>query len=412
VQSISQRTGARIQLPRADESSMRVEDDDGATIDVTIEGDAVAAEMARLAIEAIINDRTSTVNMPLRDIPAEFYPFIAGPHNSRVSALQEGRDLQIRVPQYHTWSDQPPPQVPSSDQRPSFTPQKGENIQISGDRLAAQDARAEIERQIQELRQRITLSQIHVPRGQHQFIVGDRGNSLHDFLEETGCAIILPPESDDSEMVTITGPLENLEMGVNKIIDMASSMQSSNVDISRQHMNAPMGAQAHARALTKYLLERQAVQQLERLHDAHIVIPSSEDAPMTWELYSRDGKSLFRARSDIMNIVNAHPPTRLTQMDVDPFFHQHIREQSAQQVRVDYGVHLIIPDEVEQTPQLLLVYEGPGDAERDYELPKQRPSPAEVAQFETGLREAQRHILDLISGRQEIIGKGITVPKK
>jgi hypothetical protein len=412
VQSISQRTGARIQLPRADESSMHVEDDDGATIDVTIEGDAVAAEMARREIEAIINDRTSTVNMKLRDIPAEFYPFIAGPHNSRVSALQEGRDLQIRVPQYHTWSDQPPPQVPSSDQRPSFTPQKGDNIQISGDRLAAQDARAEIERQIQELRQRITLSQIPVPRGQHQFIVGDRGNSLHDFLEETGCAIILPPESDDSEMVTITGPVENLEMGVNKIIDMASSMQSSNVDISRQHMNAPMGAQAHARALTKYLLERQAVQQLERLHDAHIVIPSSEDAPMTWELYSRDGKSLFRARSDIMNIVNAHPPTRLTQMDVDPFFHQHIREQSAQQVSNDYGVHLIIPDEVEQTPQLLLVYEGPGDAERDYELPKQRPSEAEVAQFERGLREAQKYILDLISGRQEIIAKGITVPKK
>ncbi len=133
---------------------------------------------------------------------------------------------------------------------------------------------------------------------------------------------------------------------------------------------------------------------------------------MTWELYSRDGKSLFRARSDIMNIVNAHPPTRLTQMDVDPFFHQHIREQSAQQVSNDYGVHLIIPDEVEQTPQLLLVYEGPGDAERDYELPKQRPSEAEVAQFERGLREAQKYILDLISGRQEIIAKGITVPKK
>lgn len=412
MQGILQRTGAKIQVPRPDESSMHAEDDDGATIDVTIEGDAVAAEMARREIEAIVNDRTSTVNMRLKDIPSEFYPFIAGPHNSRVSALEEGRDLQIRVPQYHTWSDQPPPQAPSSDQRPSFAPQQGHHIQISGDRLAAQDARAEIERQIQELRQRITLSQIPVPRGQHQFIVGDRGNSLHDFLQETGCAIILPPDSDDSEMVTITGPPENIEQGINKIIDMASSMQSSNVDISRQHTNAPMGAQAHARALTKYLLERQAVGQLERLHDAHIVIPSSEDAPMTWELYSRDGKNLFRARSDIMNIINAHPPTRLSQMDVDPFFHQHIREQSAQQVLNDYGVHLIIPDEVEQTPQLLLVYEGLGDTGREYELPKQRPSPAEVAQFERGLREAQKHILDMISGQQEIIAKSIAVPKK
>ena len=412
MQGISKRTGAKIQVPRPDDSLMEAEDDDSATIDVTIEGDAVAAEMARREIEAIVNDRTSTVNMRLRDIPAEFYPFIAGPHNSRVNALEEGRDVQIRVPQYHTWSNQPPPQLQSADQRPSFAPHQGDHIQISGDRLAAQDARAEIERQIQELRQRITLSQIHVPRGQHQFIVGDRGNSLHDFLHETGCAIILPPDSDETEMVTVTGPRENIEFGVNKIIDLASSMQSSNVDISRQHMNAPMGAQPYARALTKYLQDRQAIERLESLHDAHIVIPSSEEAPMTWELYSRDGKNLFHVRSDIMNIVNAHPPTRLTQMDVDPFFHQHIREQSEQQIMNDYGVHLIIPDELGEAPQLLLVYEGPSETGRQYELPRQRPSPAEISQFETSLREAQRHILDIVGAQQEIIARSVPVPKK
>jgi len=412
VQGISQRTGARIQVPRPDESSMHAEEDDSATIDVTIEGDAVAAEMARREIEAIVNDCTSTVNMRLKDIPAEFYPFIAGPHNSRVNALEEGRDLQIRVPHYHTWSSSPPPQPPSQNQRPSFVAHHGDYIQISGDRLAAQDARAEIERQVEELRRYITLSQIPIIRGRHQFIVGDGGDSLHDFLEETGCAIILPPDSDDTEMVTITGPSEKIEVGVKKTIDLASSMQMASVDISRQHMNAPMGAQAHARAVTKYLQQRQAIQQLERLYDAHIVFPSSEDGPMTWEVYSRDGKNTIRARSDIMNLVNAHPPTRLTQLDVDPFFHQHLREQIAQRVLDDYGVHLIVPDEVEQTPQLLLVYEGPSGAGPDYEIPKQRPSPAEVEQFERALREAQEHILNMVSGQQEVISRSIEVPKK
>lgn len=412
VQGISQRTGARIQIPRPEESSMDDEDDDSATIDVSIEGDAVAAEMARREIVAIVNDRTSTVNMRLKDIPAEFYPFIAGPHNSRINALEEGRDLQIRVPHYHTWSSPPPPQPPSSNQRPSFTAHPGKHIQISGDRLAAQDARAVIERQVEELRQYITLSQIPINRGQHQFIVGDRDDSLHDFLAETGCAIILPPESDDTEMVTITGPPEKIDVGVNKIIDLASSMQMASVDISRQHMNAPMGAQAHARALTKYLQRRKAIEELERQYNAHIVIPSSEDAPMTWEVYSRDGKNTIRARSDIMNLVNAHPPTRLTQLNVDPYFHQHIREQSAQQVLSDYGVHLIVPDEVEQIPQLLLVYEGLPDAGQDYEVPRQRPSPTEVAQFERALREAEEHILGIISGQEEIIAKSLQVPKK
>ncbi len=413
IQAISQRSGARIQVPRPDESSVNAEDDDdNATIDVTIEGDAVAAEMAKREIEAIVNERTSTVNMRLRDIPAEFYPFIAGPYNNRVNAMEHGRDLHIRVPQYHTWSSQPPPQPPTSNQRPSFAPQHGNHIQISGDRLAVQDARADIERQLQDLRQRITLSQVPVPRGQHQFIVGDRGNSLHDFLEETGCAIILPPDSDESEIVTVTGPPENIESGINRIIDLVSSMQSSNIDISREHRNAPMGAQAYARLLTRYLQERQAVEQLERLHDAHIVIPSSEDAPMSWELYSRDGKNLFRARSDIMNMVNAHPPTRLTQMEVDPFFHQHLRDQSRQQVMNDYGVHIMIPSEEEETQPLLLIYEGSPNPGQQYELPKQRPTPNEIAQFETSLREAQRHILDIIGGQQEIIATNMTVPTK
>jgi hypothetical protein len=52
---------------------------------------------------------------------------------------------------------------------------------ISGDRLAAQDARAEIERQVEELRRYITLSQIPIIRGRHQFIVGDGGDSCMTF---------------------------------------------------------------------------------------------------------------------------------------------------------------------------------------------------------------------------------------
>jgi len=131
IQGISKRTGARVQLPKAEEcAAPQIEDDDGLTIDVTIEGDAVAAEMARREIEAIVNERTSTVNMRLKDIPTEYYPFIAGPRNSRIDALEGGRQLKIDVPQYHTWSDQPPPQKPSSGM-PHFVPSQHSHIRIS-----------------------------------------------------------------------------------------------------------------------------------------------------------------------------------------------------------------------------------------------------------------------------------------
>ena len=412
VQGISKRTGARIQISKVEESPAHEDDDDSATVDIFIEGDAVAAEMARREIEAIVNERTSTVNMRLKDIPAEFFPFISGPHNARINALEEGRDLRIKVPQYHTWSMQPPPQAPSSKQPPHFVPHPSSHIQISGDRIAAQEARAEIERHVEELRRQITLSQLAINRGQHQFIVGDSGVSLHDLLEETGCAVILPPDSDDTEMLTITGPLDKIDLGIDKVMNLATSMQMSSVDIARQHLNAPMGPQAHARVLTRYLQQRQAIEQLEKLHDARIVLPTTEDGPMTWEVYSREGKNTIRARSDILNLINAHPPTRFRHVEVNPFYHQHLRRQATLQIRDTHGVHLLFPEEVEQTPQLILVYEGQGSSGADYELPKQRPSPDEVTEFETALRDAQEFILGMISGQQEIGVQSIEVPSK
>ena len=413
VQGISKRTGASVQIPKAEDiPSFDLEDDDSVTIDVTIEGDAVAAEMARREIEAIVNERTSTVSLRLRDIPAEYFPFIRGAHNSGVNALEDGRQIRVQVPHYHTWSEQPPPQAPSSGM-PVFIPSSDNHIRISGDRLAAQEARAAIERRVQELRRQITLSQITIERGRHQFISDSKGASLNDILAETGCAVILPPASEDTELLTVIGPQDRLEIGTNKVIDLASSMQMSVVDVARQHANAPMGPQAHARALTRYLQQRRAIEQLERQFDARIVLPSIENGPTSWEVYHKDGRNGIRARQDITNLISAHPPTRLRHVQIDPFFHEHIHRQGAQRVRDDFGVHLLPPDDIIQEPHVVLVYEGPAPSDGgEYELPRQKPTDDEVAKFEANLREAQGFLLSLIEGQQDIGTGSVEVPPK
>lgn len=391
-----------------------MEDDDGLTIDVTIEGDAVAAEMARREIEAIVNERTSTVNMRLRDIPEVFYPFIAGPRNSRIDALEGGRQLKIDVPQYHTWSAQPPPQQPPSGM-PQFVPSQNSHIRISGDRLAAQEARAEIERQVEELRRQITLAQVPIDRGRHQFVLDHGGDSLHDLLEETGCAVILPPSSEDTEILTVTGPQDKIDAGMDKVMNLAMSMQMSGVDIARdiarRHANAPMGPEAHARALTRYLQQRKAVEQLERQYDARIILPPPGDGPSNWEIYSRDGTKGLRARSDIMNMISAHPPSRLRHVEMNPFYHQHVQRQGAQYVRDEFGVHLVAPKDSEESSHVILVYEGPGEAQ-DYQLPRQQPSPPEILDFERSLAQAQEHILSLIQGQEDIRAANVEVPSE
>lgn len=410
VQDIQQRTGARVQVPRAEESATGEEDDDSATIDVLIEGDAVAAEMARREIEAIVKERASNINLRLKTIPPEFFPFIAGAHNANLNEIEERTKAQVKVPRYDTWTGQPPPQEAAPGQI-KFTPDPSAHILISGERAAAQEARAEIERRAAELQRQLTLRQLAINRGQHQFILGDEADALHHFLAETGCAIILPPDSDDSEFLTITGPPEQIEAGINRAMDLATSMQMASIDLSRQHPNAPAGPHAHARALTSYLQQRQIIKELESLYDARIVLPQATDGPVTWEVYSRDGKNTIRARSDIMNLVQAHPPSRIRPVSVDPYFHPYLRSRSASQLKDNFGVHLLVPDEID-SPDVFLVYEGPSAATAEYQPPKQRPSAEELADFEKGLQEAQEYLLNILGDQQNVLAKSINVPAK
>jgi transcription antitermination factor NusA-like protein len=410
VQDIQSRTGARVQVPRADGNAAAAEDDDDDTIDVLIEGDAVAAEMARREIEAIVKERGSSMSLRLKTVPPEFFPFIAGAHDAALREIEERTKAQINVPRYDTWTSQPPPQEAHPGQV-QFVPVADKHILISGERAAAQEARAEIERLAAELQRKLTLRQLAINRGQHQFILGNEADALHQFVAQTGCAIILPPASDDSEFLTITGPVDQIEAGVNHAMDLATSMQMASIDLSRQHPNAPAGPHAHARALTQYLKRRQIIKQLESAYDAHIALSPSVEGPVAWEVYSRDGKNTIRARSDIMNLVQAHPPSRLRHVPVDPYFHPYLRSRGASKLQGDYGVHLLVPEDID-SPEVVLVYEGPTSTASHFEVPRQRPTPVEVAEFEKSLLEAQAFLLSTLGNQSDIVGASVSIPAK
>ncbi|KAL2870797.1 putative RNA binding effector protein Scp160 [Aspergillus lucknowensis] len=409
VQDIQQRTGARVQVPRAEDATGD-EEEDNDTIDVLIEGDAVAAEMARREIEAIVKERASNMNLRLKSIPPEFFPFIAGPHNVNMRKIEERTKAQIHIPRYDTWHSQPPPQE-AEPGHVQFVPVSDRHIIISGERAATQEARAEIEKFADDLQQQLTLRQLAINRGQHQFILGDNVNALHEFLAETGCAIVLPPPSDDTEFLTVTGPLHAIEDGINRAMDLATSMQMASIDLSRQHPNAPSGPHAHARALTRYLSQRQVIKELENMYDSRIALSLASDGPVTWEVYSRDGKNTIRARSDILNLVQAHPPSRLRHLTIDPYFHPYLRSRSVHRLRSEYGVHLLIPEEVD-SPDVVLIYEGLSASSPQLEIPRQRPSSTDIASFEKGLKEAQEYLLNSLGSQDDIVTQTVPIPRK
>ncbi|KAF2870302.1 hypothetical protein BDV95DRAFT_78425 [Massariosphaeria phaeospora] len=403
VQEITKRTGARIQVPKPD-----VDEEDDSMIDVIIEGNALTAEMARREVQSIVNERTSTVNLRIKDIPAEYYPFLAGPRNSHIGSLEDGKDIRVQIPHYHTWDTEEPPQAASNQPIP-FVPQAKFPIHIAGDREAAQQAQAELERRVQELRKQLAMQQRSVERGRHQFIVGDRGGSLHDFLEKTGCSIIVPPSTNDSETIYVVGPPDKIENGVNELEDLAASMSMTTADCAREHRGAH--AQSHAHNLTRYLQQRQALAELERLHDVNIVPPTDRDGPTAWEIYARNGKNSMKARGDIMGVFQGHPPSRFSTVPVDPFYHQFLQQRNAQHIRDDMGVHVVFPDETEESPELILVFEGTTPS-GDYAIPRGAPPAAEVKAYQQSLEQAQKFIESITRGQEDLISRDVEAEPK
>ena len=386
------------------------DDDEDGMIDVIVEGNALSAATARDAILKIAGERAANVSTRLKGIPAEFYPFIAGPKNSAVHKLEEENGVQIRVPPHQAWSSQPPT-VPAPGQPPVFVPAHAENyIQLAGERAAIQAARAEIERRAEELRRQLALEQLSIQRGRHQFIIGDRGIPMDEFFEDTGCAIIMPNDEDD-DMVTIIGPPDNVQAGLERAMDLAMNMQCSNIDISRFHRQAPGGAAAHARNVTRYLRQRREIERLEKLYNVHFNTPFTEEGALPWELYSRDGKNAIRAQSEIKGLVDSHPPARISTLPIDPFFHQYIRNDVQPRVREDYHVHLVVPEASDAGAPVLLVYEGPSSPD-DYQIPRSQPSPADLSAMQKALQEARSHLQQLVSQQEDLSSTSLDVPQK
>jgi transcription antitermination factor NusA-like protein len=184
-------------------------------------------------------------------------------------------------------------------------------------------------------------------------------------------------------------------------------MQMALADIARQHGNS----QPHARNVTRYLKQRQAIEELERQHEASIILPALLDGPTAWEIYARNGKNAMKARTDIMNLISSHPPSRVSNMTVDPFYHQFLQQRNAQQIRDDTGVQLVFPDEADESPELFLVYEGAVPS-ADYVLPRGAPSPADVKAYQSALLEAQQFIQALTRSQQEIVARDVEAPPK
>ena len=375
---------------------------------VEIRGNAAQVRQFYEQISNQVKSLQPKVDLPVRGIPPEFYPFIAGRHADRLQQLERERELRINVPQYHTWHHQPPPRPAEANQPPVFITHGDNHIIISGEQAAALEARLMIEQLAEELQKELLMEELVAEQVLHPYIVGERGMDPLEFLEQTGCAVILPPPHHETEDYHIIGPKDKLEAGRNRAEELMSRKYNRAVDLQKHFNDAPQGAERHSRALAQYLQQKAIEREFMDSHGAEIIFPQGNSASSSWNVIANDQQKATSASNELRKIAQAYPSSRIGLVEVDPFFHPHLEPMHSSNLRDDLGVHIMVPEA--GSDPVILVYEGPSQ-EENFSIPRAKPSQADVAEFEQALQKAQAMLLSNIP-HQGISVQDMHVPKK
>lgn len=311
IQGITGRTAVKIQLPplptyndtdsQDRQPSDDDEDDEEEQIPVTLVGDKEGILMAMEEINKIVSERSSNSSSRLGFdvIPPSYYPFISGPHGSRLNEWTNKYNVKITVPPVLSSED-------DSDDRPR---RKKEGILIQGNRENVKSLVAEMQHLVYEMNRTTQTLTVSIPKRQHKYVIGPKGSNLSDLLETTGCIVELPPPSDSSENVTVRGPGEKLVQALGFIMEKANSIAVTDLDLTTL---VPSKDHDSALFLLKYFLvrDRTKLKSFE-IEASNTVISfpsrratSEKNADVTLEISGKNRNDVEVARQRIIDYVN------------------------------------------------------------------------------------------------------------
>ncbi|ETN39842.1 uncharacterized protein HMPREF1541_06068 [Cyphellophora europaea CBS 101466] len=406
IKKLESKFGVKIHTDRSNRKTSGA--DDAGTDIVEIKGHSAQVAQVYDEIANQARQLQPKVDVPVRGIPPEFYPFIAGRHAEKIRNLEAQQGLNINIPAYHTWQSQAPAKVEKDNGPARFHPHGDSHITISGDQAAAKSAGQQFERLAEQLQTELFLEELQAQQFMRPFIVGDRGIDPLEFLEKTGCVVVLPPGHHETEEVHIIGPQSRLDEGRNLAEELMAQKAAQQVNLHKQFSDAPLGPERHSRALAQYLQRRAIEREFNTAHNAELIFPSSVSAAPEWIVIGDDPRKAMSARNELSKITQAFPTPRLQLVEIDPFFHPHLEQLHAQKLQNDLGVYLIVPDDGEES--VVLVYEGP-HSESPFQIPRTKPSKQELSEFEKALKAAEELLRSSIP-HQGIENDNVEVPRK
>merc|ERR1711981_28140 len=199
LQELEQKTATKISLPKATDNSDKI----------TISGPKEGIDKAIHEIR-IISDEQSKQSYEVLSIPKIYHPFITGPNNVNTKEMiSDHPNVRINIPPLSVMKDE---------------------LSVAGETEGVQAVKAEIMKMFKDIERKASTVSVEVKKSQHKYVIGPKGNSINEILEQTGVFVEMPSSDSTSETITLRGPQDKLGLALTKVYEKANSVVSYDVN--------------------------------------------------------------------------------------------------------------------------------------------------------------------------------------
>ncbi|CAL1268500.1 unnamed protein product [Larinioides sclopetarius] len=192
-------TATKISVPRPDENSDLIR----------ITGTKEGIDRARHEIQ-LISDEQSKLAFERLTISKMYHPFIFGPFNETLNQIINETGARVNIP-------------PASVMKDELT--------IAGEKESVAQAKAKILDIYEERKKNCQHVSVEVPKNQHKYIIGPRGQTIQEILQETGVSVEMPPPDVQSDTITLRGEQAKLGPALTLVYSKANSVKTEHLDV-------------------------------------------------------------------------------------------------------------------------------------------------------------------------------------
>ncbi len=392
LRPIIEKSQTKIEIARRENNSIPADDDE--MLEVSVEGDAEGANIAKSDILAIVNERMKEMKTRISNVNPLYYPIV-----NKLLSSSSKKDIDVLVPDIFVSDD---------DRKLALN----SPIVISGDRPQVLETRSFIESLIPKIESNYVKESVTIPDRLHRFVIGvDHSFEKEIFLKTN--SIIIEKLNDTLEgsnkqpgSIVFLSKSQKDAIEATKIAKAkAKSITMEILDISRAHGRSI----PHAQALSQFL-ESNEDRFIKPLltDDISIKFPNfdvlykANTNEVVFEITGSNKDQIKQFRKKIVELVNKFPPSVVIRASgIDPFFFKHLTttDSSLFLTAKKNGVAVILPKDVKINSDIILVYDSELDTDADEDF---GPTPEEITNKLTTVDESFNELREKKNSLSEI----------